>query len=157
MERQKIFSLIETQTIISKTSLMVHWPFRRPQFFIYLLELTPPRCCGREKGENAIPCWHFQQIDHCWTSIWGGPPHLDRECTDSITTLGYLTLALTGSLEAAGHAMLVEGDEEANHYFIVGLGCEVVLFFDFLSSYFRMYSGVVAVWWVTETEAVCHC
>lgn len=33
MERQKIFSLIETQTIISKTSLMVHWPFRRPQFF----------------------------------------------------------------------------------------------------------------------------
>lgn len=35
------------------------------QFFIYLLELTPPRCCGREKGENAIPCWHFQQIDHC--------------------------------------------------------------------------------------------
>lgn len=50
-----------------------------------------------------------------------------------------------GSLEAAGHAMLVESDEDANHYFIVGLGCEVVLFFDFLSSYLRMYSGVVAV------------
>lgn len=29
--------------------------------FIYLLDLTPTCSSGREKGENAIPCWHFQQ------------------------------------------------------------------------------------------------
>lgn len=37
----------------------------RTAVFIYLLDLTPIRSCGREKGENAIPCWHFQHIDHC--------------------------------------------------------------------------------------------
>lgn len=156
MERQKIFSLIETQTIISETSLMVHWSFRRPQFFICWSSLLPTVVEGR-KVRMQFLAGISSKSTTAKHPVWGGSPHLDREHTDSITTLGYLTLALTGSVEAAGHAMLVEGDEEANHYFIVGLGCEVVLFFDFLSSYFRMYSGVVAVWWVTETEAVCHC
>lgn len=121
---------------------MVHWPFRRPQFFICWSSLLPAVVEGRK-----VRMQFLAGISSISTTakhpVWGGPPHLDRERTDSITTLGYLTLALTGSLEAAGHAMLVEGDEEANHYFIVGLGCEVVLFFDFLSSNFRMYSGVV--------------
>lgn len=62
-----------------------------------------------------------------------------------------------GLLEVVGYVMLVEGDEEVNYYFIVGLGCEVVFFFDFLFLYFRMYSGVVVVWWVMEIEVVCYC
>lgn len=41
------------------------------------------------------------------------------------------------------YVMLVESDEDVNYYFIVGLGCEVVFFFDFLYLNFRMYSGLV--------------
>lgn len=59
--------------------------------------------------------------------------------------LGYLIFVLMGLLEVVGYVMLVEGDEEVNCYFIVGLGYEVVFFFDFLFLYFRMYSGVVVV------------
>lgn len=95
MERQKIFSLIETQTIISKTSLMVHWSYRRPQFFICWSSLLPAVVEGR-KVRMQFLAGISSKSTTAKHPVWGGPPHLDRERTDSVTTLGYLTLALTG-------------------------------------------------------------
>lgn len=66
MERQKYFMLANKDTNYYFQNFAIGTlTLYRTAVFIYLLDLTPIRSCGREKGENAIPCWHFQQIDHC--------------------------------------------------------------------------------------------